>query len=356
MVLTSYWTICGAAYTAIVTTIPEMLRGSSNWRNFFAVMVGPSALSFLLSFLFVPETFFLRPAVAFDGRVLVQSGSEKVQIYDDWEDLPSGTALPDFAEWRSPLSWFKLLSIRRPVGASWEAMIKCYPQILLCLCNPLLFWVAVLNTLSCGGMMSMRKTYVDTLGAPPYSFSDSYIALTHLSAIIGIALAWPLIIWVIPAISRHIKGQKTLKRDSEHYLVCFLIISVISAISMILYGAATEFKWHFSLIHFAFGLNNMGFCGQGIIITLWVTEAFPMWTAPALVVVSGISYMASFGMSYATYLWIASQGFALMHLEIGLALLFTGWVAIPLAFNGKPLRQKLRGKWGEYGGGALRPQ
>ena len=75
-----------------------------------------------------------------------------------------------------------------------------------------------------------------------------------------------------------------------------------------------------------------------------------------MVVVSGVSYMASFGISFAIYPWVKSQGFAGQNLQLGAMILAVGLVAVPVSFWGKRLRQYIDGKWAVNEMGALRPQ
>ena len=75
-----------------------------------------------------------------------------------------------------------------------------------------------------------------------------------------------------------------------------------------------------------------------------------------MVVVSGISYIASFGISFSILPWVKSQGFSGANMEMACIILGIGLVAVPIAFWGKNLRQYIDGKWAINEMGALRPQ
>jgi hypothetical protein len=222
--------------------------------------------------------------------------------------------------------------------------------------NPLIFWVALLNAVVFGGMLSIGETYTPVLSAAPYFFDVPKIALASIASGIGSLIAWPAAGIMIAWVSRRLAMSNAGVRDAEHYLPAFILPIIAGTASVIIYGLAAQNKWHFMFIYFACGLNTFTFASLATANTLWVTEAFPRWAAPALVVVGGVSYMASFGMSFAIQSWVASQGVAGVNVEIGVMIAVVGFVLIPIAFWGKRLRQRIHARWGTSEMGALRPQ
>lgn len=349
------WAVVGAITLSILSLVPQMTDSGTNWRSFYLVWVIPSVISFLLAVFFFPETYFLRPAVAFDGRILAQSATEKVKVYEGWEEVPGGKGLPNTptSPWRRRVSRLKVWG--RTKGG-WKAMMLCYPQILLCFCNPLIFWVALLNSVVFGGMMAIGETYAILLSSRPYDLSIHVIGLVNLSAAVGSLLAWPASGIMITSISRRLAMRNGGVRDAEHYLPAFALPILSAIISVVLYGLTAEYKWHWIWVYVAYAFNSFSFSGLATANTLWVTEAFPRWAAPALVVVGGGSYVVSFGTSYLIMPWLKSQGYLKADVEIGILILVVGGVVVPLAFWGKGLRQFIHGKWGMSEAGALRPQ
>ena len=70
------------------------------------------------------------------------------------------------------------------------------------------------------------------------------------------------------------------------------LIPVLAAVlSNVLYGIAVDRVWNYVIIVGALLLNVFAFYSIAIVGTVWVTEAFPRWAAPGIVVVYGISYM-----------------------------------------------------------------
>ena len=306
--------------------------------------------------LFLPETFFHRPPVAYDGRILVQTGAEKVHIYEDWDEVPGGKVTPN-APLKSRMQRFldRLRFWGRQPG-EWKSTGACYPQIVLCLCNPLVFWITLLNAANFGGMMSIGGSFSFVLQSKPYNFPSHTIALVNLASAIGSFLTWPHSI-IIARITRRLTMRNAGLRHAEYYLPTYILPILTGAASCALFGLAAEYKWDWIWIYVAYGLNGFSYSASGAANTVWVTEAFPQWAAPALIVVGGFSYVVSFAMiSFVLPRWLAAQGYAKTNLEIAGLILVTGGIGLPVAFWGKKVRQYLHGRWGTFEAGALRPQ
>lgn len=347
------WSLTGAIGLSTLAVVPQMTNESTAWRQFYLIWIIPCFVSVILASFLYPETYFIRPAIAFDGRVIVQSATEKIKLYNTWEEVPGGKELPatpDESVWRKELRFWGT------TRGGWKAMLACYPQFLLCLLNPLVFWVAFLEAVVFGSMLSIGETYFMVLTAEPYLLSVRSAALQNLAGAVGAFLAWPASGVLIARISRHLSMNNKGVRDAEYYLPAFILPILTGAASVIVYGLAVHFRWHWIWIYVSYLLNSFSFTGLAVANTLWVTEAFPRWAAPALMVVSGLSYIASFGISFAIMPWVKSQGYKGTNLQIAALILVVGCIGVPVSFWGKKLRQHIHGKWAISGMGALRPQ
>ncbi|KAH7129186.1 major facilitator superfamily transporter [Dactylonectria macrodidyma] len=355
MAIANYWGV-GAATTLVALRIVPVL-GATEWRNYYWFSLILSLACGILALFLVPETYFVRPAIAFDGRILVQDGSEKIKIYQDWDEVPGGKPLPDIPDSTSS-TWKRIaqrLTIRK-VGGDWKQMGTSYLQVLLWLCNPLAFWVSILNAINFGGMLSIGMTYPVILALPPYNLPESTIALVNPVAAVGAILAVPATCMTVSCVAFRLTRNNGGVRDAEHYLVGFLIPTVSGSASVVLYGVAVHFGWDFRFIFLSYVLNAFSSVGLGAAATLWVTEAFPRWTASALMVVGGFGYVLSFGVSYAIDPWVKTQGYLGANVQIGCLIAAVGGIALPLVFWGKNIRQYVHGKWATGEGGMLRPQ
>jgi hypothetical protein len=125
--------------------------------------------------------------------------------------------------------------------------------------------------------------------------------------------------------------------------------------SSLIYGMAVEYSFRLGAYYMAYGLNGFSWVTLAIVTTIWVTEAFPRWAAPALAAMSGGGFLISFCLSFATGPWIEAHGFKLVGIELAVLQIVTGLVAVPIAFWGKSARQAMHGRWANDRGGALRP-
>ena len=135
VIFTFIWSVVVAMSYLILGVIFQAGTIEAPWRRFYWVWIGPICLSCVLAFFLFPETYFLRPAVAFDGRIVLQSATEKLEIYDDWESAAAEKELPDQPNTRWGL-WLMGLRLWDRTYCSWGAMGHCYLQILMCSVNP----------------------------------------------------------------------------------------------------------------------------------------------------------------------------------------------------------------------------
>lgn len=347
-----------------------MMDTAIHWRILYKVATIPAALSTVLILLFVPETYFLRPPVAFDGRVLVQSGTEKVKVYDEWREVPArgGTTiasmrgldetLPPALEdvplhtWRvSPFPGLWRRGVADP-----RAAVACFVQIFLCLGNPLVFWVALLNAVNFGGMMAIGTGFPLVLAQPPYLLPPQAIGRINFTAALTGLAALPAAFFMLDNIVKRLTLRNRGVRHAEFYLPAFILPVVSGAASVLVYGVAVSRSWPLVFYHLAYGLNAFSYTTGAIANTLWVTESLPQWAAPGIAVVGGVSYIASWGITAALPVWIASWGVTAVCVGLGIGISMVGLLAIPLAFWGQSVRQFINGRWGLYEVGALRPQ
>lgn len=351
-----------------------MFDTTTQWRGPYKVSAILGGIIVILMFLFVPETYFRRPPVAFDGRVLVQSGNERVAIYDEWCEIPDTTTqasssssqsvraidatLPRPAAEELPVHTWRVSSLalwRRSI-ADPRAAVACFIQVFLCLCNPLVFWIALLNAVNFGGMMSLGTGFPVVLGSPPYNLHPSAVGHINVTAacagLAGFPAAWLLLDRAARGLTMRNRGV----RHAEFYLPAFVLPVASGAASVFVYGFAAGNGWPPAAYHVAYGLNAFSFVTASITNTVWVTESLPQWAAPGLAVVGGVSYIASWSITAALPTWDQMWGVVAVNVGIGVLMLIVGLLAVPLAFWGKNVRQFIHGRWGASEAGALRPQ
>lgn len=234
-------------------------------------------------------------------------------------------------------------------------MGRSYLQIAFCAINPLIFWVVIAAAANFSGTMFIGATYPRVLGAEPYNLSSESITLLNLSNAVGGLLAYPLGVLPVQKILDRLARRNNGVREAEHYLIGLILPVITGALSTLVYGLAAHNGFHLSAFYFANGLNGFSCVAFAISTTMWVTEAFPRWAAPALTVMTGGSYIICFCVLQGQSAWIASHGYDLVGIELTVLQIVFGLVAVPIAFWGKSARQAIHGRWTEERGGALRP-
>lgn len=328
--LSAYWSLGGAAILIALTIVTQLTSRvfHNNWRTVYWLWTVMCVLCFIASYFLLPESYFVRPAVAYNGKVLIQSGGEKVHIYEDWQVHRRPETKASSAHRKT---WGNL--------SSWKDARACFPQMLLCLANPLVFWVLLLNTLNFAGLIAIAGTYPSLLSADPYDLQPEALGMVSLAATAGAFLSWPacglLISECIHGLTRRNKGV----RHAEYYLPAFIMPVLAGVTGLILYGVGAEKKLDRAFVYVAYALYMFNFEGSSVAITLWVTEAFPQWATAALVVVGGLSYVLSFGVSFALPHILELHGYAAATIGLASGILVLGVVAVPIAFWGKAVRQ-----------------
>jgi hypothetical protein len=347
------WSIAGFLGTGLVTIVPYISDHGKQWRPYYRYWSIPAMISVVLVFFLVPETYFKRPTIAFDGLIVLQTATEKLTVFEDKEadsdiyrDLPP---LPDrtgllrqFKVWKSPF-------------ASLTSMARCYPQMAFCIANPLIFWVSIAVAINYGGMMYIGTTFPRVLGEAPYNLHSETLSLVNLAAAVGGLLAYPISFIPVQKILDKLAKRNRGVREAEHYLVGVILPVLTGATSTLVYGLAVHYNLPLGVYFLSYGLNGFSWVAMAIVTTLWATEAFPRWAAAALAGMNGTTLLISYGLTFAVAPWTDVHGYKLVGIELTVLQIVSGLIAVPIAFWGKDARQAIHGRWTDERGGALRP-
>lgn len=337
--------------------LPYTTDLKTSWRGVYQVWLAPCTVALLLVLVFVPETFFLRPPVALDGRVLVQSGSEKVEIYGGWDEVESlrnEKPLPDIPSSSSFWSHFK---VTRAPGTNWESAAATYGQMLLCILNPLTFWVSLLAGAILSGVIFLNLTQFSAIMEEGGVKDPKTInAFLSLSGIIGSLLAFPAMGPLATWFTRYHSFRAGGIRHAEVYLVLFAVPVLTGVTSVLVNGLILMQGWSSTWIYITSALSIISYLTGNVAFTLWITEAFPKWAAAALAVQLFTSNMVGFGIGSGIAPWILEFQIVEPTVLISVLIGVLGTFAVPAAFWGKTVRQYIHGRWSDSERTALRPQ
>lgn len=353
------WALLGGVGTGSLALVPYI--SPNTWRQFYYYWTVPMGMAFFLALFLYPETYFKRPTVAYDGLILLQSATEKLTVYKDLEadsdlyrdlpDLPSGNSSSNTVLGRLR----DAVRVSKSPIASWKAMCYCYVQMAYCLVNPLIFWVFIVSAIHWAGILFIASSYTSVLRSLPYQLPLSLVININTASAAGAFLAYPVGRCLDNRVLKRMAQRNRGVREAEHYLIGYIPPTIIGASGALLYGFAVHYKLHYSLMFIACGLEGFSWTTLCITNTLWLTEAFPRWAAPAIAVSAGGTCILSFGIGYALVPWIKAHGFKIVGIELAVLQLVAGLVAVPVAFWGKSVRQAISGKWSGERSGALRP-
>ncbi|CRJ90865.1 hypothetical protein BN1723_008486 [Verticillium longisporum] len=357
--LALYWSITTGLISMLLIPLPYITDTAVNWKPVYRVWIIPCVISLLVVYFFIPESFFLRPAVAMDGRILTQSSSETVRIYDNWEDLDAEGRDPHRELADEPKSSLRrqCLKVTRAIGTEWKAAGAIYMQMLLCFCNPLVLWVSLLGAVVLCNVVFLNLTQVmflsKTLEGDDLRLMNTFFGISGgVSSVFAYFASGPL----IARCTRLFTARSGGTRQAEVYLVGFMIPVVAGATSIGLHAAAITNEWPPVAHYINFGLANFSFICGFVATIICITEAFPPWASASLSIeLFTLTVLASV-LSLNLGEW-AKSGNILGPCAVLVALLvLMGVLAVPLAFWGKNVRQYIHGKWSQNEKGAIRPQ
>ncbi|KAM0272617.1 hypothetical protein ACHAQH_008608 [Verticillium albo-atrum] len=354
-----YWSIVTGLISLLLIPLPYITDTAVNWKPVYRAWITPSLISFLVVFFFVPETYFLRPAVAMDGRILTQSSSETVRIYDNWESLDATGRDPhrELADdTNSSISWQRL-KVTRAIGTEWKATRAIFMQMLLCFCNPLVIWVSLLGAAVLCNVVFLNLTQAvflaETLKGNDLRLMNTYFGISGgVSSVFAYFASGPL----IARCTRIFTVRSGGTRQAEVYLIGFMVPVVAGATSIGLHAAAISNGWPPAAHYINFGLANFSFICGFVGTIIWITEAFPPWASASLSVELFTLTILASALVLNLAEWAKDGNVLGPCAVLVLLLVLMGVLAVPLAFWGKNVRQYIHGKWSQNEKGALRPQ
>ncbi|KAH7324210.1 major facilitator superfamily domain-containing protein [Stachybotrys elegans] len=339
LVIALHWSILGVLSRVGMIGLPCLMSSETSWRHIYVVWLVVSTISLLLLVVLLPETFFLRPPVALDGRVLIQTASEKVLVYREEE----------FAGPRNEAE-------TQSLTINWKSLLATYMQMLLCLLNPMVLWVGLLTATNLSGVVFLVSTQLDTLieqkGQNPAIVSN----LLGASGIIGAILVFPLTGPVMTWFTRTQALRSGGVRHAEVYLFSFSIPIFTGFLSVLINGLTIHYSWPPFFIYFSTTLIIFSYLSANVAFTIWITEAFPKWAAPALAVQLMMGNIVSFGIANGILACLNGRYILTATIILCVTNAVLGFLVVPAVFWGREVRQFIHGYWGRSERGALRPQ
>lgn len=352
--LALYWSLGGILVKLAFIIFPLIIDMQHDWRTIYLIWLVPCIIAIPLVIFLLPETYFLRPPVALDGRVLVQTSTEKVLVYQ--ENELAGPVDIESTSYDMEYQSVSRFTVGRAYGTSWSAMGWTYMQMLYCIVNPLTFWVAILTGVMLSGVILLGMTQPSVLVEKWGKNPDMISKLLGVAGIIGAVLALPATGPLTSWFTRYHALRHGGVRQAEVYLFPFSLPISTGFLSILINGLAIKGSWPPGWLYFASALSTFSYISGNVVFTLWITEAFPRWAAAALAVQLFVGNLVSFGIGVGIMCWVKTWNIISITGLIGGLLLALGCFAIPAVFYGKDVRQYIHGRFSASEKGALRPQ
>ncbi|PVH98844.1 MFS general substrate transporter [Periconia macrospinosa] len=334
-------TILACVYILCASPIAQAI-GPGNWYNLGA---GFSALTFLLSFFWVPESRFRRSLTAY-GQFSPEEGGEgdtsratapaPMRISEKppldtvnyaprtiWSDMRVFTDKPDWKEgWRGFINTFQVLF---------------FPNVL---------WAFCLNGLTIGVNIAIGTTYGKIVTSPPYNWSDSSASYVNAGQIVVALIALPLLGNGSDFVIRWRAKRNGGIHEPENRLLLIWIPTLMGTIAAVLYGQAGQHpeKYHWFTIVFANAAYQFAFMGVNIAAITYVLDSYPTRAGPVLVVITAFRGFVSFGTSFGVAKFIEASGYDGSFGTYGGLTALLGLIGIPVFIYGKNIRT-FTGRW-----------
>ncbi|KAK7224828.1 hypothetical protein V2G26_012831 [Clonostachys chloroleuca] len=353
--LSLFWCVGSVFIKLSILVLPFIADLNTCWRTVYQVWLGPCLIAAVGLLLFVPETYFLRPPVSLDGRILVQSSSEKVEVYKDWGRYETDTPERPLPALPASSRFWSRLKISRAPGTTWSAAVAAYMQMILCILNPLTFWVSLLTGIILSGVVFLNLSQPSVL-AQSTQDPEAVSMWLGVAGIIGSILAFPVTGPLANWCARYYSLRNGGVRHAEVYLPAFAIPVMTGLASVLINGFAIEKEWNSGWLYTTSAISILSYLTGNVAFAIWITEAFPRWAAAALAVQLFTGNMVSFGVASAIMPWTTSHQTMQPTMLISILIAVFGILAVPIAFWGKNVRQYIHGWSSDSERTALRPQ
>lgn len=294
----------GTAALVIATTY---LTASLGWRWWYGVFAIVSGVILILSFLFVPESFYTRPTDAFEGTVHVhhfQGGADSAIQATNKHRVEL-----DYVRYKPRTLKNNLKIFHRP--ANWQAAIDCWHQMGQCILFPNILFVVLMNSCVLGIYVVMVTEFAGILVAPPYNFAFTSLGFVQGGQIAVSILLVPLLGYGGDLLTRVLAKRNKGISEPEYRLIPMLLPAIIVVISSVIFGMAGSHptEWSPWAIIVSYNAEYFGFIGIVLIGFTYSLDSYGERAAPILVLICAIRGLISFGISFGVTNFVRAKGY-----------------------------------------------
>ena len=308
----------------VVSTYMVNVWGWRWWYGFFTIL---NAVIFMLSVVFVSESYFERS----DEDVRGESPDSKIA---DAPGTNGGIEQYPPRSWRDDIKPVVVKPRLREIPTFYKQMLQGF-------CIPTIFWLLVLNGSHLGVYVFQASTFAGILMSPPYLFTFEALGYVQAGQIACCLVFLPLLGYGSDLVIKFFSRRNAGLHKPEYRLPVIAIPAVVGVICGILYGqaAANPEKWSAAGIVVGYNASFFAFLGANIVGITYAVDSFPQRAAPFLVVVCAGRGFISFGLSYATLPAVKTLGYdKTMIVEVVICAVLA-LIAVPIFFVGPRIRR-----------------
>ncbi|GME50715.1 Major facilitator superfamily [Neofusicoccum parvum] len=283
--------------------------GWRSWYWMFSILAG---ISFILSCIFVPETYYERPLAAYKGdpsdlNTVTEEPSGEMP-HPNYGTTDHDKRVVDSQHY-TPRTWKSDMRVFA-VDVKWAKMLTTLKQIVQVFWFPHVLWVALLNGFFQGADVSIQITYGKLLVSPPYSWANTSVSLIQLGQIFIAALCLPLLGWATDKTATWMARRRNGIHEPENRLVNLVFPLLFNLMLTALYGDCVQNpgKYHWMLVVVTVNAYLLILLAGSTVGTTYLVDAHPKRAGAILVVIPVTRGLVSFGISKRTVDYISAIG------------------------------------------------
>ncbi|KAL5329321.1 hypothetical protein ACEPPN_002832 [Leptodophora sp. 'Broadleaf-Isolate-01'] len=321
------------------------------WRSWYGLLAAMAGASLLLGIVFVPETYYDRPAEAWGVKDSVSNTSSRADLQETTTTEISTQKQTETSRHSLDLASYPPRTLSSDLRVfvmtpDYSCILRTLKQAVQLLAFPHVAWIALMNGVIIGFDISIIITYGPILVAPPYNWPETSVSLTQIGQFPVAFLAIPLLGWFsdrsVIWMARRNKGV----HEPEFRLLTLVFPLILCMILMIVYGlgAQNPFKYHWMAIVFPQDVILLVLFACNTVGLTYLLDAHPQRAGPICVVICVCRGLISFGVSRNTVTYVDNIGFLnLFGIYTGMVGVFAV-VGVAVFFWGKRLRM-LCARW-----------
>jgi hypothetical protein len=354
-----YFSSVQTVISGTLIILSSYIAGTIGWRAWYYLFMGFTCCVLFVSTLFLVETKFPRPLVAYKGTT-AEVGTKLASDAENLSEVDHAMTTSDeriidnvnFAP-RTRLSDMHILVNK----ADWMEAVYCIKHMAQMFFFPNVLWAFTMNGVFLAVNIAMGLTYSNILSGS-FGWADKVISVAQAGQIVVAFICVPLLGYGSDFTVKFMSRRNGGVYEPEFRLVALVIPLLLGVLFVVLYGQAAEFPQRFNWGAIVIPLNGckfphqfhrrpkltnckdyFTFVGANISTITYFLDAYPTRGASSLVLLCAMRGVISFCLSYGTVDMYTKYGYdGAFGIFGGITALF-GVLGVLMYIFGKKIRQ-----------------